>query len=502
MTTAATVRSIVAGGDIDWQPPIPGAFGSSFRLGEWLTGPVTPLFEDWALTRIEAAMHAWHFETLGQPAPLPHHVVINGWYFYSLAWLPVTPRALLRWAPRLIHRLLTQPRRVAPVIPPTVHFGIDILEREWRDEVLPEYLRASEDAAAQVDSLEPGDLVALIDDVLERVGRYFAFVTALAGGAYKAEIQLGTFYHKHLAPTIGGSHLDLLVGLDEPAGTVSHAVESLDWSHATVGERPGWTPPSTRPLDAQLQLRRETAEAAARQALGADDRRRRTFERLLGQAQHLGPIREAQVRELTRPWPTLRRALLRLGAGARANGLIEVDEDVFHLRRAELVAAVEGRSRVSLARAVADRRAALAEAAKLKPPLFTGDLPRFFERINRGMLTRLGMEPGTDAELTGVAVSPGSATGPVRVVLDASGFETFRPGEVLVAPTTAPAWNPLFELASAVITDGGNLFSHASIASRDYGIPAVVGCGQATGRLVDGQQVTVDGTRGTVTLAR
>ncbi len=147
MNQTATARSIVAGGDIDWQPPIPGAFGSSFRLGEWITGPVTPLFEDWALTRLEAAMHAELRHWTGQPAPLPHHVVINGWYFYSLAWLPISPRALLRWAPSLIHKLLTQPRRVAPVIPPTAHLGVPIYEREWRERVQPEYRETAAAAA-------------------------------------------------------------------------------------------------------------------------------------------------------------------------------------------------------------------------------------------------------------------------------------------------------------------------------------------------------------------
>ena len=73
MNDAATARSIGAGGDIDWQPPVPGPYGSSFRLGEWITGPVTPLFEDWALTRLEAAMHAAHRGWSGQPAPSPHH---------------------------------------------------------------------------------------------------------------------------------------------------------------------------------------------------------------------------------------------------------------------------------------------------------------------------------------------------------------------------------------------------------------------------------------------
>jgi pyruvate,water dikinase len=213
-------------------------------------------------------------------------------------------------------------------------------------------------------------------------------------------------------------------------------------------------------------------------------------------------VRETQVRELTLPWPVLRRALARLGAAACSAGTIGTADDVFYLRHEELTQSVGGHSAGSLASIVAGRQAAVTAAAQLKPPLFSGELPRFFERINRGMLRRLGMEPAAGAALTGVAVSPGIASGPVRIVLDAGGFDDVQPGDVLVAPTTAPAWNPLFARAAAVVTDGGNLFSHASVVAREYGIPAVVGCGDATARLSAGQHVAVDGTKGTVTLVR
>jgi pyruvate,water dikinase len=353
-----------------------------------------------------------------------------------------------------------------------------------------------------VEHLDPAQLLRLVDDLLDWAGRYFASLTAVAGGAYKAEIQLGTFYQAHIAPHIGGSHLALLVGLDEPSAPPPHAVESLDWSYPTFGERPhraGTEPPRTA---GALRQRREDAEFAAREVLGSTGRRRRSFDQRLALAQHLGPVRETQARELTLPWPVLRRALARLGTAARSAGAIETTDDVFYLQHRELARCVGGHSTGSLASKVAERRAAVAAAAQLKPPLFTGDLPRFFERINRGTLERLGMEPTAEAVLTGVAVSPGIASGPVRIVLDAGGFDDVRPGDVLVAPTTAPAWNPLFARAAAVITDGGNLFSHASVVAREYGIPAVVGCGDATGRLSAGQHVTVDGTKGTVTLVR
>ena len=75
-----------------------------------------------------------------------------------------------------------------------------------------------------------------------------------------------------------------------------------------------------------------------------------------------------------------------------------------------------------------------------------------------------------------------------------------EPGDVLVTRITTPAWTPLFAMASAIVTDVGGPLSHSSIVAREYGIPAVLGTGVATQRLATGQQVTVDGDAGTVTI--
>jgi pyruvate,water dikinase len=75
-----------------------------------------------------------------------------------------------------------------------------------------------------------------------------------------------------------------------------------------------------------------------------------------------------------------------------------------------------------------------------------------------------------------------------------------RPGEVLVARMTTPAWTPLFAMASGVVTDVGGPLSHSSIVAREYGIPAVLGTGVATQRVSSGQKIKVDGDAGTVTL--
>jgi pyruvate,water dikinase len=110
----------------------------------------------------------------------------------------------------------------------------------------------------------------------------------------------------------------------------------------------------------------------------------------------------------------------------------------------------------------------------------------------------LGAAPSETALVSGVPASAGRARGRVRVVRGPEQFDELQPGEVLVAPLTAPAWTPLFRLAAAVVTDVGSPAAHASIIAREYGIPAVVGCGDATARLRTGMQVTVDGITGNV----
>ena len=100
--------------------------------------------------------------------------------------------------------------------------------------------------------------------------------------------------------------------------------------------------------------------------------------------------------------------------------------------------------------------------------------------------------------MSGVPASPGRATGSVRVIRGPEEFDELQPGEILVAPLTAPAWTPLFTRAAAVVTDVGSAAAHASIIAREYGIPAVVGCSDATSRLQTGMRVTVDGSTGNV----
>jgi phosphohistidine swiveling domain-containing protein len=84
------------------------------------------------------------------------------------------------------------------------------------------------------------------------------------------------------------------------------------------------------------------------------------------------------------------------------------------------------------------------------------------------------------------------------VIMDPVGAR-LEPGEILVAPSTDPGWTPLFMTAGALVMEMGGVVSHGAVVAREYGIPAVVGVADATTRLRDGQNVTVDGAAGTVT---
>ncbi len=100
--------------------------------------------------------------------------------------------------------------------------------------------------------------------------------------------------------------------------------------------------------------------------------------------------------------------------------------------------------------------------------------------------------------LQGFAGASGKIEGVVRILTNPEEGENLKKGEILVASTTNVGWTPLFPKASAIITDIGAPLSHAAIVARELGIPAVVGCGNATTKLKTGDKVIVDGGHGVV----
>ncbi|RLG21856.1 phosphoenolpyruvate synthase [Candidatus Micrarchaeota archaeon] len=107
-----------------------------------------------------------------------------------------------------------------------------------------------------------------------------------------------------------------------------------------------------------------------------------------------------------------------------------------------------------------------------------------------------------EAVLTGLAASPGVGIGAVKKVIELRDLSKVQKGDVLVTKMTTPDMVPAMEKASAIVTDEGGSTSHAAIVSRELGIPCVVGTGEATKKLNDGEIITVDGSSGKVYLGK
>jgi pyruvate,water dikinase len=106
------------------------------------------------------------------------------------------------------------------------------------------------------------------------------------------------------------------------------------------------------------------------------------------------------------------------------------------------------------------------------------------------------LEQRGDIVATGRSVGQKIATGVARVILHAKDMRQLHPGEVLVTDITDPDWEPVMKLASAIVTNRGGRTCHAAIIARELGIPAVVGCGDATQTVPNGESVTVSCAEG------
>jgi pyruvate,water dikinase len=118
---------------------------------------------------------------------------------------------------------------------------------------------------------------------------------------------------------------------------------------------------------------------------------------------------------------------------------------------------------------------------------------------SRGRILRPPPREEKPGELTGMAVSPGVVTGPVKV-LRSPHDKLVQKGDVLVAYTTDPGWTPLFVNASAIVLEVGGILQHGAVIAREYGKPCVAGIDRVISKLRDGQTVEVDGTAGVIRL--
>jgi len=308
------------------------------------------------------------------------------------------------------------------------------------------------------------------------------------------------------------------VGLQEVlAGRLSREDYTARFGHRGVNEvELAWPRPAEDPgwLDAALAAAASGSDLAVlRTRQGsvfeetlarlrkADPRQAAKLERRLRKAAGQALAREAARSESVRTTWVMRRFALRAGE------LLGIGEDVFYLTVAELLAALDGqRETLEL---LGLRREASRRYREL-PPLpgmiygafdpfaWAADPDRRTDYWAAGVAAPSESDHEDPALIHGCAGAAGEVEGVVRRLDDFAEAGQLQAGEILVTHLTNIGWTPLFPRAAAVITDLGAPLSHAAIVARELGIPAVVGCGDATARLRTGDRVVVDGARGEV----
>jgi phosphohistidine swiveling domain-containing protein len=493
-------RPMTALGDpVVWAPPGPGLWMRNFRLGEWLPEAVTPLFATWLLPALEDSYLDGMHACLGIRVPF-RYALVNGWY-YNATPIPspaLLARVLVHGRGRALRILYNALVRVGRDPASADEAALSALHRQWREQQLPRYRQLVGAATAEAGTAGPRRLAALVDELAHEAGIHLWYLAIVGGSAWKMEACLTRFVRRHLAgvlPDGEGCAQVLLRGLPDGLQPLApHAVQSIDWYHRLAGDLA-----PTGPADPESGAGRQ-AELLAQRTAAERPRLLARFHRLLHVNQRYAMIRERQAHDLTLGWPVLRTCARRLGRHLTERSIIDDPDDLFFCTRTEVQEALTGPA-PSLTPRVGARRAAWRRQRRLAAPLTLGRPPRLIgDVIGSAVQQARGAAVLRDGVIVGHPASTGRATGPVCLVNGMADFAAFHRGDVLVAKATAPAWTPLFARAAAIVTDGGSLAAHASLIAREYGIPAVVGTGDATHRLTPGCLVTVDGTAGTVTV--
>jgi pyruvate,water dikinase len=546
--------------DVRWDPPKPGTIWMRRQVVEHMPEPLSPLFDELYLR--DGLYHS--METLGvflgelsgfeielrAFVDPPFAATVNG-YAYSIAsfkfspkHVPIVLRMYVKVLPKMIRHLVPRWRdHSLPAYQAIIGHWKSMDLTNTSDEELLRGVRelAMEDAIYWFAAAVPLGLARTADAAL---GRFLKSVTAgrLTSGpflrgfpsrAVEAQAQL-----EAIAREIDGSDTLRDLVLDTPAerllpalamhpdgqsiaedlqrylDTYGHQIYNLDFAAPTLADDPlpvllslkaavRHPERDARAHQAALVQERETLVVRTERALNPIQRP--IFRRLLGWAQRYSPYREEAIFYVGAGWPALRRLALELGQRLTEAGTLFDPDDVFYLETAELAdasaARADGISRPELAQQARERRALREARKRLDPPVSVPPDGRMkFGPIDMGMFEPKPRTASTGPMLEGYAVSPGQVTAPASIIRSPKDFYKMAPDSILVCTTTTPAWTPLFARARGLVTDIGGALAHGSIVAREYGIPAVMGTGEATQRIEQGEPVRVDGDRGTVTL--
>jgi pyruvate,water dikinase len=274
-----------------------------------------------------------------------------------------------------------------------------------------------------------------------------------------------------------------------------------------------------RPTE-QLRVERERIIKEYRDLLGSDDERT-AFDQMLAICHLVFPYVEDH-KFYCEHWLTtvFFNKIREFGKLLQSQGVIEDANDIFHMHHTEVnltlgnvmnawAAGSEPVNKGYWPPIIAERRRMIEVLKTWPAPPAIGPMPDNIEDPALQMLWGITTEtlhswaaPSVENanELKGYAASPGVVEGVAKVLRSINDFGEIKEGDILVAPITHPSWSPLFSKISAAVSDIGGTMSHMAIVAREYGMPAVVGTGEATKRIQNGQRLRVDGDRGVVTI--
>ena len=518
---------------VTWEAPGEGRWLHGGGTFEMITEPISPLFETFLLPIfVDTLLNLLGDLGLKDAMPAVPYRIVNG-HIYLHIDLHIRPRHLAGiWRDFAVH--------------------LNSMQDQESEQAL--YRQSITDLSGMpVKELETAALLERMDALGTAGMRYWVQIMKIVQVIYRQEAAFTRFYNHHLRrvgipePEIFlrgqkikpweaecsmfelaqlAKKLDLeKVALNSPETLLSssewrralevhldrfgHQLSSFDPLLPTLADDPrpvltavqallgGKESPSERQKRMEAERQKAIAEAEKR----LSPRQRQEFHRVLETARQAARTREDALFDVGLAWTPMRRIALELGRRLAEKGIIATAEDVFWLHLEEILTALTSPIPVDVLTAqVAGRQAENKLWSQSSAPylLPEGSKPSFWWKW---IFPTPELNHQVDARtLAGLGVSPGKVTAVARVIRSLEEAQRLNPGEILVTRTTTPAWTPLFARISGLVTDLGGPLAHGSIVAREYGIPAVMGVGNATQSIREGDTITVDGTAGRVLL--
>jgi len=201
-------------------------------------------------------------------------------------------------------------------------------------------------------------------------------------------------------------------------------------------------------------------------------------------------LRENQRYYFDKSWVLIRKVLLEIGGRLASQRIINEKENIFHLTISEIYLICYTDNMLDhkdWKEVISKRKNVYERNASITPPYL----------IKNNELVRL-QRSGTRNSYKAVGISPGKATGPVRIIRTIKDLSRIRQGDIAIVSTFHPSWTPILGMVNGLVMDYGNILSHGAVMAREYGIPVVVFNDIASRVFCEGQWLEIDGTTGRI----